>query len=444
MTKMRMHKQPPMPRSHSASASRAPANRANSDHVQIEQTFVKPTQTSSAPSSSNRPLSIFSTSSRASPASGTIMTPSPPSESGAETLSSVARQQITSWPPSITSPPSRSSAASASISPSSASLAPSPKTSLLFNRCACSTTTCVPQSPPSLSPAPSRKHRRRALISPSNSHTNRHGSSIETCAQARSSRCRPLQAPARPAPSLLTPTVGQTSASSTSPSTRPPQKMLVAVPGPRTVPHHAFGRFCQVVRAAGQDIGDLRARDVVRLLGDSLPAGQLAKTQAMATQTDAITASPPPPSPPTCSPPSNASSTRTTPPSSPTVTCLQRWPPTRSQDSRRRQMCTGALGSHPSRCAGSVRKVGPMSTRRLRQAPPAPSAPPLGKLLQGIRRPPARRSTGPVRRPGLDPASCAEALRHPHRRRRLSEDLRLPRRHSKGLQRASPSILGAL
>ncbi|ETS64171.1 hypothetical protein PaG_01407 [Moesziomyces aphidis] len=43
--------------------------------------------------------------------------------------------------------------------------------------------------------------------------------------------------------------------------------------------------LCQVVRAAGQDIGDLRARDVVRLLGDSLPAGQLAKTQAMATQT---------------------------------------------------------------------------------------------------------------------------------------------------------------
>ena len=42
--------------------------------------------------------------------------------------------------------------------------------------------------------------------------------------------------------------------------------------------------LCQVVRTAGQDIGDLRARDVVRLLGDSLPEGQLTRTQAMATQ----------------------------------------------------------------------------------------------------------------------------------------------------------------
>ncbi|SJX64003.1 related to DNA helicase Fdhp [Sporisorium reilianum f. sp. reilianum] len=42
--------------------------------------------------------------------------------------------------------------------------------------------------------------------------------------------------------------------------------------------------LCQVVRTAGQDIGDLRARDVVRLLGDSLPEGQLVRSQAMATQ----------------------------------------------------------------------------------------------------------------------------------------------------------------
>ncbi|KAJ1033883.1 hypothetical protein NDA16_000091 [Ustilago loliicola] len=43
--------------------------------------------------------------------------------------------------------------------------------------------------------------------------------------------------------------------------------------------------LCQVVRTAGQDIGDLRARDVVRLLGESLPEGQLIRAQAMATQT---------------------------------------------------------------------------------------------------------------------------------------------------------------
>lgn len=42
--------------------------------------------------------------------------------------------------------------------------------------------------------------------------------------------------------------------------------------------------LCQVVRTAGQDIGDLRARDVVRLLGESLPEGQLVRSQAMATQ----------------------------------------------------------------------------------------------------------------------------------------------------------------
>ncbi|KAJ1582169.1 hypothetical protein NDA15_004229 [Ustilago hordei] len=43
--------------------------------------------------------------------------------------------------------------------------------------------------------------------------------------------------------------------------------------------------LCQVVRTAGQDIGDLRARDVVRLLGESLPEGQLIRAQAIATQT---------------------------------------------------------------------------------------------------------------------------------------------------------------
>ena len=43
--------------------------------------------------------------------------------------------------------------------------------------------------------------------------------------------------------------------------------------------------LCQVVRTTGQDIGDLRARDVVRLLGESLPEGQLIRAQAMATQT---------------------------------------------------------------------------------------------------------------------------------------------------------------
>ncbi|GAC92518.1 DNA helicase I [Pseudozyma hubeiensis SY62] len=42
--------------------------------------------------------------------------------------------------------------------------------------------------------------------------------------------------------------------------------------------------LCQVVRTAGQDIGDLRARDVVRLLGESLPEGQLLRAQAMTTQ----------------------------------------------------------------------------------------------------------------------------------------------------------------
>ncbi|TKY89892.1 hypothetical protein EX895_001189 [Sporisorium graminicola] len=42
--------------------------------------------------------------------------------------------------------------------------------------------------------------------------------------------------------------------------------------------------LCQVVRTAGQEIGDLRARDVVRLLGESLPEGQLVRSQAMATQ----------------------------------------------------------------------------------------------------------------------------------------------------------------
>ncbi|SPO28652.1 related to DNA helicase Fdhp [Ustilago trichophora] len=43
--------------------------------------------------------------------------------------------------------------------------------------------------------------------------------------------------------------------------------------------------LCQVVRTTGQDIGDLRARDVVRLLGESLPEGQLVRAQAMSTQT---------------------------------------------------------------------------------------------------------------------------------------------------------------
>ncbi|EST07991.2 DNA helicase, UvrD-like, C-terminal [Kalmanozyma brasiliensis GHG001] len=43
--------------------------------------------------------------------------------------------------------------------------------------------------------------------------------------------------------------------------------------------------LCQVVRTAGQEIGDLRARDVVQLLGESLPEGQLIRAQAMATQT---------------------------------------------------------------------------------------------------------------------------------------------------------------
>lgn len=43
--------------------------------------------------------------------------------------------------------------------------------------------------------------------------------------------------------------------------------------------------LCQVVRTAGQEIGDLRARDVVRLLGENLPEGQLIRAQAMATQT---------------------------------------------------------------------------------------------------------------------------------------------------------------
>lgn len=42
--------------------------------------------------------------------------------------------------------------------------------------------------------------------------------------------------------------------------------------------------LCQVVRTAGQEIGDLRARDVVRLLGESLPEGQLIRAQALATQ----------------------------------------------------------------------------------------------------------------------------------------------------------------
>lgn len=42
--------------------------------------------------------------------------------------------------------------------------------------------------------------------------------------------------------------------------------------------------LCQVVRTAGQEVGDLRARDVVRLLGESLPEGQLVRAQAMSTQ----------------------------------------------------------------------------------------------------------------------------------------------------------------
>ncbi|SNX85236.1 related to DNA helicase Fdhp [Melanopsichium pennsylvanicum] len=42
--------------------------------------------------------------------------------------------------------------------------------------------------------------------------------------------------------------------------------------------------LCQVVRTAGQDIGDLRARDVVRLLGETLPEGQQTRPQAISTQ----------------------------------------------------------------------------------------------------------------------------------------------------------------
>ncbi|PWY99727.1 P-loop containing nucleoside triphosphate hydrolase protein [Testicularia cyperi] len=41
----------------------------------------------------------------------------------------------------------------------------------------------------------------------------------------------------------------------------------------------------QVVLNAGQEIGDLRARDVIKLLGERLPEGQMLRAQSMATQT---------------------------------------------------------------------------------------------------------------------------------------------------------------
>ncbi len=124
------------------------------------------------------------------------------------------------------------------------------------------------------------------------------------------------------------------------------------------MPHHALGGSLSSRAYCGQEIGDLRARDVVRLLVRSLPEGQLIRALAMATQCGRDLGSLQLPSPPTCSPRSNASSTRTTPPSFRIVMCLARWPPTLISRFEPWRVRGRALELDSRRHSGSQRQVG--------------------------------------------------------------------------------------